>query len=78
MNDLKFHYNRRLYHFVGTVFDERTRKPVYIFSYYGKYKQWWHYEAWSESRCEIEAKYNEEFEKQFIKINGRNQKHQSL
>ena len=55
---LKYHYNKRLYHYVTTIEDNGLR--VHIVKYFGKRKQWWHYEALPDDDLAIEAKYNEE------------------
>jgi len=37
-----YRYNGYKYHLAGFFFDEGT--DFYIVKYYGKYRQWWHYE----------------------------------
>ena len=53
-----YHYNRRKYHIIGTCMDKvkAGQMLVYLVNYYGKYKQWWHYEAISAE--DYDSKYN--------------------
>lgn len=48
-----FHYQRYKYHIVAAFYDGEN---MYVVKYFGKYKQWWHYEVYSESalKCKIE------------------------
>lgn len=46
-----FRYKDRKYHLVQTI--EDNGKTFYIVKFYGKYKQWWHYEVWSDFELEL-------------------------
>lgn len=45
-----FEYDGYKYHVVAIVKDEHGNRDevLYILKYYGKRKQWWHYEVWEE------------------------------
>lgn len=43
-NGSTFTYDKRKYHVVNSFPD--IGNYIYVVRYYGKYKQWWHYEAW--------------------------------
>lgn len=42
-----FRYDGRKYHIIGHCYDEDKdgKKLIYIVKFFGKYKQWWHYEV---------------------------------
>lgn len=40
-----FRYQGRKYHVIGHIQDTEKDMFVYVVRFYGKYKQWWHYEA---------------------------------
>lgn len=42
-----FYRNQRKYHIIGHLYDEAKNDKMFIYvaKYYGKHKQWWHYEA---------------------------------
>ena len=50
----KVRYRDRLYHIVLTF--EDNGKKYYVVKFYGKYKQWWHYEVWSDLEMELTKK----------------------
>lgn len=41
-----FQYEGYKYHVVNSFLDEGTGYYIYVIRYYGKHKQWWHYEVW--------------------------------
>ena len=47
----KFHYDGYLYHVVLPF--EDNGEQLYVMKYYGKHKQWWHYEIWSAAEYDI-------------------------
>lgn len=42
-----FRWNGYKYHVVLWFRDKHTDDFLYVMKYYGKHKQWWHYEVWS-------------------------------
>lgn len=44
-----FRYDGYKYHVVGIFTDDHGNDDgcLYVVKYYGKHKQWWHYEVWS-------------------------------
>jgi hypothetical protein len=44
-----FRYRDSKYHVIAVVDDANGNNEgiLYVIKYYGKYKQWWHYEVWS-------------------------------
>ena len=49
----EFRYGDRLYHYVKTIEDDG--KVLYVVKFFGKYKQWWHYEIWSEYEYKLNS-----------------------
>lgn len=47
-----FRYQDRLYHIVLAFQDGEDEETMYVVKYYGKHKQWWHYEVISHSWIE--------------------------
>ena len=45
-----FNYQGYKYHIVKSFYDEGTNEYIYVTRYYGKHKQWWHYEIWDAIR----------------------------
>ena len=45
-NGHTFRYEGRKYHVMFWFRDEHTDNILYVMKYYGKHKQWWHYEVW--------------------------------
>ena len=43
----KFRHSDRLYHVVLSFQDNAREETMYVVKYYGRYKQWWHYEVMS-------------------------------
>ena len=41
----KYRYGGYLYHVVLSFQDSENEDTMYVVKYYGKYKQWWHYEV---------------------------------
>ena len=41
-----FQYEGYKHHVVNSFLDEGTGYYIYVVRYYGKHKQWWHYEVW--------------------------------
>jgi len=42
-----FNYQGYKYHVVKSFLDVGTNEYIYVVRYYGKHKQWWHYEIWN-------------------------------
>lgn len=51
---MTFRYQDQKYHLVQTIEDDG--KTFYIVKFYGKYRQWWHYEIWSEDEYQYKTK----------------------
>ena len=49
-----FRYNDYLYHHVLTFEDNGNK--MHVVKYYGKYKQWWHYEVISDEELEYRTR----------------------
>jgi hypothetical protein len=47
-NGSTFRYEGYKYHVVKCIEDDLTKELIYVVRYYGKHKQWWHYEAWTQ------------------------------
>ena len=41
----KYHFRGYLYHVVLSFQDSGNEDTMYVVKYYGKHKQWWHYEV---------------------------------
>lgn len=41
----KYHFGDYLYHVMLSFQDSETEDIMYVVKYYGKHKQWWHYEV---------------------------------
>ena len=48
--EITYRYRGYLYHLVLTF--EDNGEKMHIVKYYGKHKQWWHYEVWSDWELE--------------------------
>lgn len=46
-NGHTFRWQGYKYHVMFSFRDEHTNDFLYVMKYYGKHKQWWHYEVWS-------------------------------
>ncbi|MFA6875685.1 MAG: hypothetical protein WCQ87_03525 [Parabacteroides sp.] len=54
-NKTKFHYQGYLYHVVLSFHDEET---FFVVKWWGKHKQWWHYEVMSHETLMLVLKYD--------------------
>ena len=41
--DIKYFWDKKYKYHVVQIIDEKP-DPIIVYKYYGKYKQWWHYE----------------------------------
>lgn len=54
-----FHRRGYKYHIIGHCYDENRNDKMFIYmtKYYGKHKQWWHYEAITAEEYDLDIKF---------------------